>query len=260
MEIIKTIEEVFFANSRYWGRLNSSLYNSGSIWAMNTGIESADLNMVWNEKPLAAGDGKTIQDIKKHFREIALPFWWWVFPGAQSQSTTEMLKAEGFSFVDGIPSLLADLAALPGDRHDTSLQIMQISNKEELSLWEEVSFAGFDFLPETRQQYHRFVAAFNLSSGSPQKCFLACLNEKPAATSLLFLHEKAGGIYFVSTLARFRKKGIGLALTLATMYFAKQSGARLVTLQSSPDGLRVYQQAGFKEYCRADVYSLTTLT
>jgi GNAT superfamily N-acetyltransferase len=258
MNIIKSIEEIFFANGRYWGRLNWSTYNSGSIWAMKTGIESADLNMVWNEKPLTAGDGKAIREVKNYFRKTGLPFWWWVFPGAQSQMTCDMLKAEGFSFVDSIPSLLADLTALYKDQGDTSLQVRQIRNKEELSRWEEISFTGFDFPPETRQQYHRFVCTFNLSPDSPQKFFLAFWNEKPVATSLLFLHENAGGIYFVSTLAEYRKKGIGLALTQATMHFARQSGTQFATLQSSPDGLRVYQQAGFQEYCRVDVYSPAT--
>ena len=258
MNFIKSIEEIFFANGRYWGGLNSSLYNSDSIWAMSTGIESADLNIVWNEKPLNDGNIKDIQYIKRHFQRAGLPFWWWAFPSAQSQMTCDMLKAEGFSFVDGIPSMLADLTALARDPRDTSLHIMQISNKEELFLWEEISFTGFDFPTETRQQYHQFVGTFNLSPDSPQKFFLACLNGKPVATSLLFLHENAGGLYFVSTLAEYRKKGIGLDLTLATMRRAKQAGARFATLQSSPDGLRVYQQAGFKEYCRVDIYSLTT--
>jgi GNAT superfamily N-acetyltransferase len=259
MNIIKSIEGIFFANGRYWGGLNWSTYNSGSIWAMNTGIESADLNKVWNEKPLTAEDGKTIQDVKNYFQKTGLPFWWWVFPCAQSSMTCDMLKAEGFSFVDSIPSLLADLTALLyRDPHDTSLQVIQIRNREELSWWEEISFSGFDFPPETRQQYHRFVGTFDLSPDSPQKLFLAFLNEKPVATTLLFLHENAGGIYFVSTLTEYRKKGIGLALTLATMRFAQQAGAQFATLQSSPDGLRVYQQAGFQEYCRVDVYSLTT--
>ncbi len=258
MNVIKSIEGIFFANGRYWGELNSSLHYGNSIWAMNTGIESADLNMVWNEKPLTDGNIKDIQYIKERFQKAGLPFWWWVFPSAQSPMTCDLLKAEGFSFVESIPSLLADLTVLARDPHDRSLQIRQIRNKEELLLWEEISFNGFDFPIPTRQQYHRFVGTFNLSPDSPQKFFLACWNGKPVATSLLFLHENAGGIYFVSTLADYRKKGIGLALTLETMRCAQRAGARFATLQSSPDGLRVYQQVGFKEYCRVDVYSLTT--
>ncbi len=258
MNIIESIEEIFFANGRYWGGLNSSLYNSDSIWAMNTGIQSADLNMVWNEKPLTDSNRKDIKHIKKIFQKVGLPFWWWVFPSAQSPITSELLKSEGFSFVERIPSMLTDLTVLADDPRDASLTIMQVTNREELFLWEKVSFSGFDFPSKTRQQYNQFVGTFNLLPDSPQKFFLAWWNGKPVATSLLFLHKKAAGIYFVSTLAEYRKKGIGLALTDETMRRAKHAGARFATLQSSLDGLHVYQQAGFKEYCRVDVYSLAT--
>lgn len=257
MSFISLIEQTFFANGRYWGDLNSSLYQSGSIQAMKTGIDSADLNMVWNEKPLLPEDHKAIADIKEDYQQAGLPFWWWVFPGSQSQATIDMLKAECFSFVDGIPSMLADLTLMPDEEPgDTDLSIICVTHGEDLYEWEKVSFAGFDFPQETKEQYHRFVSTFNLGADAPQKFFLACLNGKPVATSLLFLNGNVGGIYFVTTLADQRRKGIGLALTYATMRFAKITGARFATLQSSPDGLHVYEQAGFKEYCRADVYSL----
>ena len=191
MSFISIIENTFFANGRYWGSLNSSFYHSGSVWAMKTGIESADLNMVWNEKPLMPNDGKAIQDIKKDFQQAGLPFWWWVFPGAQSPATIDMLKAEGFSFVDGIPSMLADLNLLPDEESsDAAVSIIRVRNKEELNLWEEVSFAGFDFPQETKEQYHRFVGTFNLSADSPQKFFLACLNGKPVAHLFIISERK----------------------------------------------------------------------
>lgn len=257
MTSISIIENTFFANCRYWGNLNSSLYHSGPIWAMQTDIESADLNMVWNEKPLAADDGETIRTIKTRFRKAGLPFWWWVFPCAQSPATSDLLHAEGFSLIDQVPSLLASVTSLPdAPPVNAHLQIIPVQNKEQLRLWEEVSFEGFDFPPETKKQYQLFLASLDLHEKSAQKLFLASFRDKPAATSLLFLHEAAGGIYFVSTLPEYRKKGIGLAVTLATMRAAQKAGARHVTLQSSPDGLRVYRQAGFQEYCRADIYRL----
>ena len=257
MSFISIIENTFFANGRYWGSLNSSFYTNGSIRAMKTGIESADLNMVWNEKPLMPDDNKAIPKIKKDFQQAGLPFWWWVFPSSQSVATIDMLGAEGFSFVESIPSMLVDLTGLSDEETcDSDVSVIRVRNEEELNFWEEVSFAGFDFPYKTKEQYHRFVSTLNLSASSPQKLFLACLNGIPVATSLLFLNGNAGGIYFVTTLAAQRKKGIGLKLTTATLRFAKIAGTRFTALQSSPDGLRVYQQAGFKEYCRVDVYSL----
>ncbi|HOX16756.1 MAG TPA: hypothetical protein PLP18_11595, partial [Smithellaceae bacterium] len=146
MSSISLIENTFFANSRYWGSLNSSLYQSGSIWAMKTGIESADLNMAWNEKPMTADDSKAISDIKKDFQQAGLPFWWWVFPCSQASATINMLRAKGFSLINSVPSMLADLTLLPDEETcDTAVSTMRVSNKEELNLWEEVSFSGFDF-------------------------------------------------------------------------------------------------------------------
>jgi len=257
MSLVKIIENTFFANGRYWGSLNRSLFVSGPVWAMNTGIESADLNMVWNEKPLTAKDNKAISIIKENYRNAGLPFWWWVFPCAQSQTTSDILKNEGFSLVDNIPSMVADLTVLPDEEiHNVDVQIIQIENRENLFLWEDVSFRGFEFPPAIRLQYTKFVNTFNIRPDSPQKLFLAFFQGEPVANSLLFCHENAGGIYFVSTLPAYRKKSIGLAITLATMQFARKTGAQYCTLQSSADGFRVYQQAGFKEYCRVAVYGL----
>jgi ribosomal protein S18 acetylase RimI-like enzyme len=242
MSFISVIENTFFANGRYWGGLNSSLYRSGSFWAMQTGIASADLNMVWNERPLTQEDGGSIEDIKISFQQTGLPFWCWVFPCGRSEATSEILQSAGFAFIDSIPCMLADLGLPEPDEDET------------LHLWEKVSFAGFDFPPETQHQYHRFVGTFNLNADSPQKFFLAYFNGRPVATSLLFFHENAAGIYFISTLAEFRRKGIGLAVTRAAMTAARLAGAQYATLQSSPDGLHVYRQAGFQEYCRVDVF------
>jgi ribosomal protein S18 acetylase RimI-like enzyme len=237
--------------------LNSSLFNLGSVWAINTGIESADLNLVWNEKPLTVRDQNIIQCIKKHFQSVGLPFWWWVFPRAKSAITSDMLKSESFDLVDSIPSLIADLTAMPdNDLYTANIQIIRVKNREELSLWENVSFQGFEFPPDTRQQYKRFVNTFDICPDSPQNAFLVCSKGRPVATALLILHKNTSGIYFVSTLSECRKRGIGLAATCAVMKFAAQAGAQFCTLQSSPAGLRVYQKAGFKEYCRVDVYSL----
>ncbi len=251
------IENTFFANYRYWGNLLSSPYNRGPIWATQTGIESADLNAAWSEKPLTLSDRGTISDIKRDYRQAGLPFWWWVFPGSQTKAAIEILESEGFSLVENIPSLLADLITIPDKQpHVEGISVSRVKDREELNVWEEVSFAGFDFRQETKEQYHRFVSAFNLRDDAPQRFFLARVHGKPAATSLLFLNGKTAGIYFVATLADFRKKGIGLELTHATMRHAGVAGARYATLQSSADGLHVYEQAGFKQYGQTAVFSL----
>lgn len=255
MSLISVIENTFFSNYRYWGGLNVSFQSCGSIGAMKTGIDSADLNAVWSEKPLTQEDAPSIRQINNYYESEALPFWWWIFPCAKTAETIKLLKAADCSFMLSMPCLIADLDRLPDKipgKEDVAVK--SVGSKEDLALWKDISFAGFDFPPHTYAQFDHFTASFDLGSDSPQKNFLAFVNGKPVATSLLFLTGETAGIYFVTTLPGHRNKGIGLQLTRETMRWAKTAGVRYASLQSSPDGLTVYEQAGFKEYCRVDVY------
>lgn len=252
---IHIIEKTFFAAWSLWGGLHGPLYSSGSVCSVKTGIASADLNMAWNEEPLREDDRFHLQIIKEDFRRAGLPFWWWVFPHAQGPFTSALLQEEGFFLVETIPSFLADLATPPAVSIAVdSLRIVPVHHEENLRLWEDVSFQAFDFPVNTRSQYRKFLDALDLTQGAPQELFLAFFDEQPAATAMLFLEKDAGGIYFVSTLSKYRRQGIGLAVTLAAMDKARLAGARYATLQSSPEGLSVYRQAGFREYCRVQVY------
>jgi ribosomal protein S18 acetylase RimI-like enzyme len=256
MLLISRIENNFFAIGRYWGGFNSGIINAQSFWAMNTGVNTADLNWVWNEQPLAADNTKQIIKIKNYYKKLVLPFWWWVYPSGQSSTIREMLPAQGIKFLMAIPCMAVDLSSWKV-KQDTSsaIAVSSVENRTDVSLWEMISFAGFEMDSETQTQYHNFIASFDISGKAPQKLFIAHYDGVPVASALLFFYQDTAGIYFVSTLPAYRRKGIGLALTLATMHYARQSGFKYCILQSSESGLNVYKQAGFKEYCRADIYS-----
>jgi GNAT superfamily N-acetyltransferase len=257
MSLIQIIKNNIFAIGRYWGNFNSSISGDEGIYSMNTGIDVADLNWTWNEKPLADNDVRIINQIKKNYKELKLPFWWWVYPCGQSKTTKEILQNEGFNYLEAIPCLAADVSTIPlAIQKSDDMEISFVKEEKELKIWEYVSFAGFEMPQETRIKYNKFVASFDLSERSPQKLFLAYWKGQPVATALLFLQSNTAGIYFVTTLAKYRNKGIALALILGSMRYAKTSGYKYCVLQSSKEGLDVYLQAGFKEYCRADVYCL----
>lgn len=224
---------------------------------MNTGIDVADLNWTWNEKPLADNDVRIINQIKKNYKELKLPFWWWVYPCGQSKTTKEILQIEGLNYLEAIPCLAVDVSTIPlAIQKSEGIEISFVQDEREQKIWEDISFAGFEMPQEARKQYYKFVTSFDLSKRSPQKLFLAYWRGEPVATALLFLQSNVAGIYFVTTLAAQRNRGIALALILSSMKYAKTSGYKYCVLQSSKEGLEVYLQAGFKEYCRADVYCL----
>ena len=259
MDLIKHIEENFFAVCRYWGSLNSSLIHAGSIGAMNTGVAISDINWVWNEKPLTNDDAKSIADIKEIYKKINLRFWWWIYPCGQSPETERILQDAGLYLIEKVPCMAADLNDLVSYKQiPDTVTISPVKDKNDLLIWEDISFHGFEMPRRAREQYGAFVSSFDLGAQSPQKLFLAYFDGKPVATSLLFTHNNSTGIYYVSTLPTFRNKGFGLKITQAAMQAAKESGIKNVILQATPLGAKVYIRAGFKECCRADIYKLST--
>jgi GNAT superfamily N-acetyltransferase len=226
---------------------------------MNTGIGVADLNWTWNEKPLTIKYTNIIKQIKKDYKELKLPFWWWVYPCGQSRATKKILQSEGFNCLESIPCLAVDISKMSIKKNERAeIEISTVQKERELKIWEDISFAGFEMPQETRKQYAKFVTSFDLREESSQKLLLAYWKGQPVASILLFLHSNTIGIYFVTTLTAYRGKGIALALILASMKYAKTSGCKYCILQSSKEGLNVYLKAGFKEYCRADVYLLSS--
>ena len=258
MKIIKLIEKNFFAVGRYWGKLSGGLIAAKSMHAMSSGIPTDDLNWAWNERPLTSEGIKGIKRIKNYYEQLSLPFWWWVYPSGQSPFIKKMMENEGLHFIRTMPCLAADLSALTLPMSSPAvIDIALVQGKKDLDLWEKISFAGFEMDGASQKQYQKFVASFDMQAASPQKLLLACFEGKPAATALLFFSQDAAGIYFVATLPAFRKRGVGLAVTLAAMQHAKQAGFQYIILQSSEAGLNVYKQAGFQEYCGADIYGPT---
>jgi ribosomal protein S18 acetylase RimI-like enzyme len=201
-----------------------------------------------------------ITQVKKYYEQLALPFWWWIYPSGQSSSLKEVLGECGFHFVDAIPCLAATLSTLTLEACTSAkIAVSLIKSKKDLNLWEKISFAGFEMDATAEKQYRRFVFSFDITTESPQKLFLAYFAGRPVGTALSFFHNDIAGIYFVSTLPHCRRRGVGLAVTLAAMGYAKQAGFKYCVLQASESGLNVYKHAGFKEYCQADIYSLTTV-
>ena len=109
MDLIKHIEENFFAVCRYWGKLNSSLIEAGSIGAMSTGVAIADINWAWNEKPLTNDDAKSIADIIKIYKKFNRHFWWWIYPCGHSPETGKILQDAGLRLIEKVPCMAADL-------------------------------------------------------------------------------------------------------------------------------------------------------
>jgi len=63
-------------------------------------------------------------------------------------------------------------------------------------------------------------------------------------------------LHNLATKIAYTKRGFGTALTLHMMQCAKEMGIQHFFLDSSADGVSIYQKIGFKVYSTTIVYSM----
>ena len=76
------------------------------------------------------------------------------------------------------------------------------------------------------------------------------------ASAAVFFTGKVAGIFDIATRPEHRGRGFGSAMFAAALHVAADAGARLAVLQASPDGLNIYQRAGFKPLGTFEVWNL----
>ncbi|HSO30179.1 MAG TPA: GNAT family N-acetyltransferase [Candidatus Sulfomarinibacteraceae bacterium] len=173
---------------------------------------------------------------------------WWLPPGP-ARALAPILAARGFRDDDGPgePAMWVDTAGLGALERPAGVEIDRVRSAEESDVATATAVTGFE-LP------HRFAGPMAdmfrgaaARTASPIRMFLARLDGRPVATSIGVLDGDMVGIYNVATVPEARGRGIGRAITLATLLDARARGARIGLLESSAMGRSVYRRLGFAE-------------
>ena len=197
-----------------------------------------------------------IQRIKSDADARQVPALWWIGPSTQPADLGQQLVKHGFAIDEDGQGMAVDLLNL--NEHlpvadDTSIE--QIDDAAALTEWAHTMGLGFE-APATRidnlvETWSDFLRQVN---PDVVQAYLARLNGRPVATSLLLLGGGAAGIYSVATIREARRMGIGAQVTLFPLLQARSRGYRIGILQSSKMGHGVYQSLGFRDYCRITSY------
>jgi ribosomal protein S18 acetylase RimI-like enzyme len=251
--LVAAIKANLFAWYRYLGRSpKAELFDSAQLTWVRTGISNSFVNCVLRTQLKPEHVDATIEETLAHFKNVAA-ISWWTEPGTQPTDLGEYLLAHGLAYTEGGPGMAVDLRALNEDLPTPpNLTVERVDDAEALEKWAYASIVGFE-LPDAEISIWFDVFA-GLGFDLPLRNYVGFLDGEPVATSQLFLAAGVAGIYVVATVPEARRRGIGAALTLAPLRQARAMGYRIGILHSSPLGLGVYQQLGFREQCRMSHY------
>lgn len=105
-----------------------------------------------------------------------------------------------------------------------------------------------DDVPYRDDQWH---ARQGRSGNVEVRCFVAVADDNVVGVVTLFIHERDGvtraSLFDVGVSPRWRRSGVGRALTCTALNAILDAGARTATLNATPDGALLYTSMGFRD-------------
>jgi GNAT superfamily N-acetyltransferase len=242
-EFLVTLGRVAGAEERDDGRVRWVIGNSPVDY--HNCVVSADLTE-------EEADGE-IEASLDRLRAHGVPGSWHVGPSMRPSDLGERLIAHGFEYGGDDIGMAVDLSELPEEvPAEENLMIERVRDTAGLAAWVEALGSGFGEGPVEAEwageMYRR------LGFEGPWRHYVGLLAGDPVATSTSFFWAGVVGIYFVCTVERARRRGIGAGITLAALREARDLGHTVGVLGSSEMGYPVYRRLGFEEYCRIGLY------
>jgi ribosomal protein S18 acetylase RimI-like enzyme len=154
-------------------------------------------------------------------------------------------SALGLERAGGIPSLaLARISEAAIDLDARTFDVRGVGDDAALQAHVEVVADAFGWTPAELA----LVFTPPLREDPRWRGLVASIDGEPAGSSQLVIGDDGtAGIYFVGVRDRFRRLGLGEAMTSAALTAAREAGCVRASLQASPMGRPIYERMGFRE-------------
>jgi ribosomal protein S18 acetylase RimI-like enzyme len=228
---------------------------AGDVGWFISGVPYPLFNMVLKTDLQTDRVDEMITDTLARFQRRNLPFLWIVDPSSRPHDLGERLKVAGLRHGGDSPGMAVNLDSLSFDSAvPPDLTIHAVREKEDLSSWCDVVAQSFQMPGFARDALFDFMARLSRLGFPDIENYVAKREGEVAAVSTVVYAHGVAGIYNVGTRPDMRRRGYGMAITLATLLEARNAGYRVGVLQSSEMGLNIYKRVGFEEVCTFGQY------
>jgi ribosomal protein S18 acetylase RimI-like enzyme len=183
------------------------------------------------------------------FGERGHPFAWWCCPGDLPADLPRILADAGLVPAGGELAMALDLGSgAPVPPPAPGLVVERVRTLEALRDFARINAANWSPPDPHVLAFYERAAPILLEPGCPLRLYVGRVDGEAVATSQLTVGGGGVGLYNISTLPAWRRRGFGTVLTCHPLAEARADGHRLAILQASDDGAGVYRRVGFETF------------
>ena len=186
-----------------------------------------------------------INSVMEFFEERKVPWIWWLGPDIHPEDMPQRLTAHGLTGNSLLPAMAA------------SLPVNNVSTNPDVLIWKAGTRSDLEAASNIRQSIFEFSEKISFSyfedmetdwlQNDRARLYLARLRDgPPASIGALIYGNGQPGVYVMTTLPDWERKGLGSAILKRILTDAEMDGQSIIFLTASPKGFPLYQKFGFE--------------
>ncbi|HEX6288436.1 MAG TPA: GNAT family N-acetyltransferase [Herpetosiphonaceae bacterium] len=245
----QAVRDNFAEKAAYVARVmpGMTVTDDESFVAVDCGLPSDTFNLVV-ARHLSTPDHLLRAGVEP-FMAKRFPVALWYWEDEADRQGMAALAAYGLAHTETHIAMYADIAqACVAAPVPADLTISPAVQPDHIRHYGSVIAALFGDSDEGRQvsAYHNLLSEYGMSHLPALRYYIGAYHDRVVATGSLFVGSDTVGIYDIVTQAPYRQQGIGSAMFAYLLNEARRFQHRHAILQASPDGIRIYEKAGFK--------------
>jgi ribosomal protein S18 acetylase RimI-like enzyme len=240
------------------GRPRATIAELPGISIASLGVAFQMFNAAFLSEPV-----ETLQELearlgtaRRHFASRGMPWAFWVCEDWLARGVRRKLSRScsgaGLRLSSELPGMMADHLEAPA-RNLPEIEIRRVESSRTLDDFRTIGSASFH-VPVT---WFSEVFDRDMASRAEFECWVGYANALPVATAARVVSgDGVIGLYNVATAPELRQRGYGEAITrsaIAADLPTRQRGK--LVLQSTSNGVRLYERMGFRAVTRILVYN-----
>jgi len=182
------------------------------------------------------------------FRKQGLPMLWSVGETSAPDKLGRALRSHGLAPLEPLAAMALELERFELPETPDELTIEPVRDEPGLERWAAAYIDGFEMPDPAGGVIRDIYRRLGFGDDAPFRHFVGSIDGHPVASGTLFLAEGAADVWHISTAPAYRGRGVGAAMTAATMQAARNLGYRYGAIVATAMGAGVYRRLGFEQH------------